>query len=64
MYEENKVTFGKSDEPEDRFYIVFLVVLLCGVAATIPWNATITALDYFNDKFHPYNPDFVLPLIV
>ena len=57
-------TFGKLDIPSDPYYLVFLVVLLCGVAATIPWNATITALDYFMDKYDKYNPDFVLPIIV
>ena len=25
---------------------------------------SIGLIDYFNDKFHPYNPDFVLPIIV
>ena len=59
-----KHTFGQLDEPSDPYYLVFLVVLLCGVAATIPWNATITALDYFDDKFENYNPTFVLPIVV
>ena len=59
-----KDTFGQLDTPTDRYNLIFFVVLLSGVSATIPFNATVTALDYFDDKFGKYNPEFVLPLLV
>ena len=32
-------------EPKDKFYLVYCVVLLFGVATLLPWNIFITATD-------------------
>lgn len=37
-------------EPEDRFNIVYFILLLQGVGTLLPWNMFITAHSYFQEK--------------
>lgn len=35
------------DEPEDKGGVAFYLMLLFGIGALLPWNAVLTALDFF-----------------
>jgi hypothetical protein len=37
-------------EPEDKGGFVYLLMLLFGRGALLPWNAILTALDFFGEK--------------
>lgn len=37
-------------EPVDKNNIAFLLMFLFGIAALLPWNAVLTALDFFIEK--------------
>ena len=48
--------------PVDNYYIVYLIFLLFGVGALLPWNALLTAFDFFEAFLDGYDPVFVFPL--
>lgn len=37
-------------EPVDKNNVAFLLMFLFGIAALLPWNAVLTALDFFTEK--------------
>lgn len=37
-------------EPEDKGNIGYWLMLLFGIGALLPWNAILTALDFFEEK--------------
>eukprot|EP00347_Sterkiella_histriomuscorum_P015986 403354936 len=49
-------------EPEDKGGIAYLLMVLFGIGALLPWNAILTALDFFKEKLPGYQPDFVFSL--
>ncbi len=36
-----------NEEPEDKGNVAYYLMLLFGVGALLPWNAILTALDFF-----------------
>lgn len=44
---EHEKKFGVQDEPRDTFKIAYIIHFLLGAGNLIPWNALITAIDYF-----------------
>jgi hypothetical protein len=36
--------------PEDKGGIAYLLMVLFGIGALLPWNAILTALDFFGEK--------------
>ena len=40
----------KLEEPEDKGNVAYYLMLLFGVGALFPWNAILTALDFFGEK--------------
>jgi len=41
------VSDSKRDVPKDKFFVVYVIFLLFGIATLLPWNIFITATDYF-----------------
>ena len=37
----------ESREPEDKGNVAYYLMLLFGIGALLPWNAILTALDFF-----------------
>ena len=50
------------DRPVDRGGVVYLIFLLFGVGALLPWNALLTAFDFFEAFLQGYDPVFVFTL--
>lgn len=48
---ERASLLGK-EAPEDKYYAAYLICFLQGVGMLFPWNAFITATDYFSDRFN------------
>jgi len=40
---------GPKSQPKDKYYLIYMILLLFGVANLLPWNVFITATDYFVD---------------
>lgn len=40
----------KEKAPEDKNNIVYLLMVLFGIACLLPWNAVLTSLDFFINK--------------
>jgi hypothetical protein len=40
----------KYEEPEDKGNVAYYLMLLFGIGALLPWNAILTALDFFSEK--------------
>ena len=57
---------GKSSmaikEPEDKYNIVSYIFILLGIGVLLPWNAVLTALDFFAMNYSDYDPYFVFGL--
>eukprot|EP00039_Didymoeca_costata_P004625 m.74879 g.74879 ORF g.74879 m.74879 type:complete len:467 (+) comp12482_c0_seq12:270-1670(+) len=47
-------------EPTDKKHLVWLAVCLCGVGFLLPYSTYITAVDYFQEEFQDYSPEFSL----
>uniref|UniRef100_A0A2C9LT29 Equilibrative nucleoside transporter 1 n=1 Tax=Biomphalaria glabrata TaxID=6526 RepID=A0A2C9LT29_BIOGL len=46
----------EKDVPDDRYHIVYLIMILQGIAVLLPWNTFINAKDYFeNYKLQSHN---------
>ncbi|XP_052754560.1 equilibrative nucleoside transporter 3 [Galleria mellonella] len=45
-----------SEQPCDRYWIVYILFYLFGVTSLVPWNFLITANDYWMYKFRDVNP--------
>jgi hypothetical protein len=37
-------------EPEDKNNLVYMLMILFGIGALLPWNAILTALSFFEKK--------------
>lgn len=59
-------SYQKEKEPEDKNNSAYYLMILFGVGALLPWNAILTALDFFNEKVSSagYRPDFVFGFAV
>jgi hypothetical protein len=44
------VDVPKISEPEDKGNVAYYFMLLFGIGALLPWNAILTALDFFSEK--------------
>ncbi|KAL6046313.1 Equilibrative nucleoside transporter 1 [Balamuthia mandrillaris] len=51
-----------SEAPKDKFFLCYLVFVLLGVGALFPWNAFLTAIDYFSDLYDDFPFAFALAL--
>ncbi|CDW83406.1 equilibrative nucleoside transporter 1 [Stylonychia lemnae] len=51
-------------EPEDKGNVGYWLMLLFGIGALLPWNAILTALDFFEEKQSRYQPSFVFGFAV
>lgn len=40
----------ETKEPEDKNNIAYLLIMLFGLGALLPWNSICTALDFFSKK--------------
>lgn len=54
--------YSSSNAPEDKYSLVYYIFILLGIGALLPWNAVLTALDFFAINFPSYNPYFVFGL--
>ena len=50
--------------PEDKNNLVYYIFVLFGIGNLLPWNAVLTALDFFIQYFPGYKPDFVFGLTI
>jgi len=41
-----------------------MIMLLWGFGILLPWNAVLSAFDYFEDEMPGYQPSFVWPFVV
>ena len=48
VYSESDVP--RIDEPEDKGNVAYYLMILFGIGALLPWNAVLTALDFFTEK--------------
>ncbi|KAG9447402.1 hypothetical protein H6P81_013530 [Aristolochia fimbriata] len=50
--EESQLLLPKAQEaPEDRFHLAYIVYFILGAGYLLPWNAFITAVDYFHHLY-------------
>jgi equilibrative nucleoside transporter 1/2/3 len=54
---------GTAKAPEDKYNLTWFLFLLLGIGVLFPWNAFISANDYFKEKYKPFPIEFTLPLI-
>jgi hypothetical protein len=50
VYDEDEHHVPKIEEPEDKGNVAYYLMMLFGVGALLPWNAILTALDFFSEK--------------
>jgi equilibrative nucleoside transporter 1/2/3 len=48
--------------PEDKYNHIWYIFVLFGIGILLPWNAVLTALDFFIISYPNYNPAFVFGL--
>ena len=48
--DSEKYDIPQIKEPEDKGGVAYLLMLLFGIGALLPWNAILTALDFFKEK--------------
>ncbi|CAI2361264.1 unnamed protein product [Moneuplotes crassus] len=53
---------SNSDEPKDKGNLVYYLFILFGIGALLPWNAVLTAIDFFYQSFPGHDPGFVFAL--
>lgn len=44
---ESSVTKGETEMPKDTYRVAYIIHFLLGAGSLLPWNAVITAVDYF-----------------
>lgn len=54
----------REEPPEDKGNLVYYMFILFGIGSLLPWNAVLTALDFFLQYFPHYKPDFVFGLTI
>jgi hypothetical protein len=56
----------KENVPVDKYNAAYLLMVFFGIGGLLPWNAILTALDFFNEKVSSagYRPDFVFGFAV
>ena len=47
---------------EDRFYLVYLSMLLTGAGFLFPWNSFVVAIDYFQFLYPMKRPEIAIPI--
>jgi hypothetical protein len=50
--------------PEDKGGLAYLMMIMFGIAALLPWNAVLTSLDFFEKKMPTYQPSSVFGFAV
>lgn len=54
--------YRREVEPEDKNNLVYYVFVLFGIGSLLPWNAVLTALDFFSQNFPHHKPNFTFSL--
>eukprot|EP00298_Acanthocystis_sp_HF-20_P010286 c18782_g1_i1.p1 GENE.c18782_g1_i1~~c18782_g1_i1.p1 ORF type:complete len:431 (+),score=153.03 c18782_g1_i1:1-1293(+) len=49
--------------PEDRYHLAYIIMTLLGSGGLLPWNACITAFDYFTHFYPDLNFGFTCPFV-
>ena len=52
------------EEPEDKGNVAYYLMILFGIGALLPWNAVLTALDFFTEKVTLHHNDVAFSLWV
>eukprot|EP00005_Dracoamoeba_jomungandri_P001169 CAMPEP_0174259476 /NCGR_PEP_ID=MMETSP0439-20130205/8294_1 /TAXON_ID=0 /ORGANISM="Stereomyxa ramosa, Strain Chinc5" /LENGTH=440 /DNA_ID=CAMNT_0015343373 /DNA_START=155 /DNA_END=1477 /DNA_ORIENTATION=- len=61
--EVSELIFGDTTKaPKDKFGLAWMIFTLLGVGVLFPWNAFITALDYFGDAYSDFPFAFAITL--
>lgn len=48
------------EAPRDRFYLVYFIFVLLGIATLLPWNVFVTETEFYDVRLHiPPYPEFV-----
>lgn len=53
-----------SQPPKDKYGMAYFMFVMYGVAILLPWNAVLTALDFFDNRLAPFEPFFTFPFAV
>jgi equilibrative nucleoside transporter 1/2/3 len=60
--DEEGILAGYDEPPPDRFHLAWLIFCLLGVGLLFPWNALLTAADYFATLYPNFAFSFALSL--
>ena len=47
---------------EDRYYLVYLCMILTGAGVLFPWNSFVVGIDYFQFLYPTKRPEIVIPV--
>lgn len=61
LYDDDEYSNKEGFIPVDKYNLVFIVIFLFGVGVLFPWNAFISAMDYFKLKYPNFPMEFGLP---
>lgn len=59
--EQNIASMAGEDEPKDRFYLVYISMVVTGAGILFPYNSYIAAADYFYYIYPDKYPETVFP---
>lgn len=59
--EQNSASVAGKDEPKDRFYLVYISMVVTGAGILFPYNSYIAAADYFYYIYPDKYPETVFP---
>ena len=59
----SEITQEKLPAPKDHYKFAYMTVMILGVAALLPWNSLIMALDFFSVKLPGHDINFVVSIL-
>jgi hypothetical protein len=45
--------------PLDRMHAAYIIISICGAGFLVPWNNTLSALDFYITTCAPHEPSFI-----
>ena len=59
---EEEMSLIPAQQVEDRFYLVYLSMLLTGAGVLFPWNSFVVGIDYFQSLYPTKRPEIAIPV--
>lgn len=52
-----------ADSPKDKKSLVLVMMTLCGAGFLFPFNSYIGAVDFLEERYPSFSPEFVIPFV-